>query len=210
MTNASLQQDGWVSAVGAGAAKAVTDAVGPIATSPFSPRARSRGAEKALEHALRTLNLPYAGIVTAKTSDPEAFMAGMTKDARRFAELRPNDMLARAIAWRFGTPLDEDLDARLAPLLRDAAGNEWAKRLRGRLWLELVRRPSTDGRNRDGELGMMALQVRWAAASYLAGYAALGETAAVVPALRTILELIKLGNIPMGRLASGAFLMVTE
>ncbi|HTM68882.1 MAG TPA: hypothetical protein VL426_06320 [Candidatus Binatia bacterium] len=208
-SNAILQRQSWEITVGREAAATVAETVALIAAAPFTPRAPVGGAKRILEHALDTLAVPHAGIVTASVSDPEPFFAGMSKEARRFIELRPHDMLARAISWRFGTPFDEELEARLGPLLQDAAGNERARSLRGRLWLELVRKPSKDGRNRDGELGMMIMQVRWAAASFLAGYAALGETAAVTPALRTVLELIKLGNAPLGRLVSGAFLMVT-
>ena len=208
-TNASLQLQAWTNAVGAEAAQAVADVVVPLATSPFTPKPLAGCAAKALERALALLGMPPAPIATASVSDPGRFAAGLPPNGRHFAELRPHDLLARAIFWRMATPFDEELDARLGPILREAAGDEWSKRLRGRLWLDLVRRPSQDGRNRDGELGMMIMQVRWAAASFLAGYASLGETAAVVPALRLVLELIRLGNVPVGRLASGEFLVVT-
>jgi len=199
--------EGWKNLVGAEAAKAVAEVVAPIMSSPFTPREPMDGAETILERALAGLGIEHAGIVMASASDPGPFMAGLSPEAKRFIELRPNDTLARAIAWRFGTQLDEILDAKLGSLLMDATGNDRANGLRGRLWLELVRVPSKDGRNQDGELGRMAMQVRWSAASYLAGFRAFGVTAAV-PMLRSLVELIRLGNIPVGRLASGAFLMV--
>ncbi|HTK04460.1 MAG TPA: hypothetical protein VL500_02660 [Candidatus Eisenbacteria bacterium] len=206
-SNAYLQAEGWKSLVGPEAAKTIADIVGPILTAPFTPREKMEGAEKILERALAGLGIQHAGIVTASSSDPGPFIDELTADAKRFIALRPHDLLARAIAWRFGTQLDEILDARFGPLLADAAHNGLTKGLRGRLWLELVRRPSTDGRNLDGALGQMTMQVRWSAVTYLAGFQAFKVDAAV-PWLRSLIELIRLGNIPIGRLGSGAFLMV--
>ena len=199
----------WRNVVGEGAMQAVDEVVSPVISAPFSPGPPIAGMEKIVAAALDRLGVAHAGIVTVSASSPEPFIADLPDEARKFFAIRPKEALARAISWRMTERLDETIDSLLRAPLENVLGADVSTRLRGRTWLELVRLPSKDGRNRNGELGLMTLHVRCAAAVYCAGFAAAG-VAGRLPPLRTVLELIRLGNVPLGTLETGQFLILVE
>lgn len=198
----------WRGIVDESAVKAVADTVRQVANAPFVPGPKIAGMERILAPALDALSIDRRGIATVAAHEQASFIGTLSEEARRYFASRPKDAFARAISWRLRAALDELLDDRLRTALEAALGAERAKRLRGRTWLELVRLPYKDPRNGGGELALMALQSRWAAVSYAAGFAAAGGSDRL-PALRALAELVTLGNVPVGIIDTGEFLVVT-
>lgn len=207
IATAHFRTEKWRNVVGEKAMQAVAEAVSPVIGATFSPGPPITGMDRIVAAALDALGVARTAIITMSASAPGSFLTALPDAAQRFFAIRPKEVVARAIAWRMRVPFDETLDALLRVPLTDALGAEDAARLRARMWLELVRLPSKDGRNRHGELGVAILQARWAVATYNAGFAGAG-VAERLPPLRAILELIRLGNIPLGTLETGEFLVL--
>lgn len=202
------REDAWMQIVGPLAARPVMETMAPVIGDSVTLRPAIPGLAKIVGSALDSLGIAYAGIRTVAESAPGAFLRELSDDARRFISLRPNDELARAINWRFGVQLDELVGNALARAMATEVDQERAVRLKGRLWIEIFRRPNTDARNGLGELGGMILQVRYSVAYHLAAFVMARRDERQRP-LRTLLELIRSGNVPVGKLQDGSILVVT-
>lgn len=210
MYNSALErEDAWMQIVGPLAARPVMDAMAPLIGDSVRLRREIPGLARIVGPTLDALGIPYAGIRTVAESSPREFLRELSEDALRFISLRPNDMLARAINWRFGTQFDELLNDALGAAMASEVDPARLARLKGRLWIEIFRRPNTDARNGLGELGGMILQVRYAVAYHLAAFVMARRTDRQPP-LRTLLELIRSGNVPVGKLQDGTVIVVTS
>lgn len=210
MHNSALaREDAWMQIVGPLAARPVMDAMAPLIGDSVQLRREVPGLARIVGPALDALGIAYDGIRTVAESSPGEFLRELTDDAQRFIALRPNDTLARAINWRFGTQLDELVTTALSDALAAEVDQDRLTKLKARLWIEIFRRPNTDARNGLGELGGMILQVRYAVAYHLAAFV-MARRVERLPPLRTLLELIRSGNVPVGKLQDGSILVVTS
>lgn len=206
---AFAKEDAWMQIVGPLSARLVMDTVSPVIGDSVSLRPEAPGLARIVAPALEELGIAHGGIRILSESAPGEFLRELPENARRFAALRPNDELARAIDWRLDVRLDELLDRALSPVMAVEVDRERAARLKGRLWIEIFRRPNTDARNGLGELGGMILQSRFAVAYHLAAFV-MARRVQRQPPLRTLLGLIRAGNVPLGTLQDGTFLVVTS
>lgn len=207
--SAFAREDAWMQIVGPLAARPVMETVSPLIGDSVLLRREVPGLARIVGPALEALGIAHEGVRTVAESSPGEFLRELSDDARRFVALRPNDTLARAICWRFGTQLDELVDTALADAIATEVDRDRAAKLKARLWIEIFRRPNTDARNGLGELGGMILQVRFALAFHLAAFVMAKRTERQRP-LRTLLELIRSGNVPVGKLQDGSVLVVTS